>query len=452
MEERIDENIALLESGELLTDVEREIFEKVKAAGSSISETVVSRCAGGWVRDKLLGQQSDDIDICVEHTNATDFGKALAAQFPEGKTKIVTLQENPEQSKNMKTVRVCIFENKWIDICGLRGDSNNKNQDSTPLSDAQHRDFTINALFYNITASKVEDFVGGIPDLKSGTIRTPIDAALTFGEDPLRIIRAARFHARLGYGFDDSIFEAAKSQLQNFEAKITRERVVAELTKIIEKNGIIDFISYINSIGFFDAIFDPFHMFEIDGEEALNRVKKALSRNPANHVSAIVFGAIYYPVYGLEPKQDPEHPKKRMPAIEWLVCRALKMPVRVAEDANMLVTGAKGTIGLKLNRVDVGHWIRKVGSIWPFAKYLIFDDEAYNKTSELEKFINDENMSDIYEMKALINGKELAKIIGVKPGKGFSAKVDELIDWQLENPNGTAEDYEAFYQMNKKNP
>ena len=447
--ETIDQNISLLENGELLTKIENDVFEKIKAAGNFLSQSIVSRCAGGWVRDKLLGEQSDDIDICVEGCTAVEFGQALAAQFPEGTTKTIILQENREQSKNMQTVRICIFGDKWIDICGLRGDDSATSESATPLTDAQHRDFTINALFYNITLSKVEDFVGGIPDLKNGIIRTPIDPFLTFGEDPLRIIRAARFHAKFGYEFDESIFEAAKSHVSDFESKITRERVVAELTKIIEKKGMLDFLDFINQIGFFSSVFDPYHILNIDGFEARERCRIVLSRNPSNLEESLLFGAIFYPVYGTKEQQDPEHPKKKMPIIEWAVCRALKMPLRIAEEANTLVYGAKEAISIKHDRINVGHWVRKVGSIWPYAKFLIFDESEYEKSKDLYKFIEDEKMENIYEMKPLMNGKDLAELLGIKPGKGFSTKVEELIDWQLENPNGTADDYRDYINSRK---
>ena len=439
----IDHNISLLESGASLTEIEINLFHKIIAAGIEISESVICRCAGGWVRDKILGIQSDDIDICVEGCSSSKFGEILASQFPEGTTKIIIMQENPEQSKNMKTVRVCVFGDKWIDICELRGDEHS----STPLTDAQHRDFTINALFYNIQLSKVEDFVGGIADLKNGIIKTPLDPFLTFDEDPLRIIRAARFHAKFGYSYDEAIFDAARKHLQDFESKITRERVVAELTKIIEKNGILDFLNFLITINFFNAIFDPYHKFNIDPQEAKQRCEIILNRNPKLYQQSITFGAIFLPLYDYNEQQDPEHPKKKISAIEWAICRGMKMPLRIAEEAKILVMGSKLAIHLNLTRLFVGRWIRKVGMLWPYTKYLILDQKEYEKMDNLYNFIYKENLENIYELKPLINGKELADLLGVKPGKGFSLKVEELIDWQLENPDGTANDYKAYIKQ-----
>ena len=123
------------------------------------------------------------------------------------------------------------------------------------------------------------------------------------------------------------------------------------------------------------------------------------------------------------------------------------MPLRIAEEAKILVMGSKLAIHLNLTRLFVGRWIRKVGMLWPYSKYLILDQKEYEKMDNLYKFIYKENLENIYELKPLINGKELADLLGVKPGKGFSLKVEELIDWQLENPDGTADDYKAYIKQ-----
>lgn len=456
----IDRNIELIESGELLTQTEKDICQKILEAGNKFLPPAVARIAGGWVRDKLLGQSSDDIDICIDGCSARDFGKALSDQFPDDKTKIVTLEANPSQCKNMQTVRVCIFGDKWIDICNLRGDAGSQEQ-GTPLSDAQHRDFAINALFYNITESKVEDFVGGIPDLKAGIIRTPIDPNLTFTEDPLRIIRAARFRARLGYEYDPSIIDSAKEHLELFASKITRERITQELTKIIEKNAIVDFLKFTISIGFFEIIFDPQHLWNLNPEEALARVEELYSKQPEGPLLALSFAAIYRPIEGSAKHSDPEHPKKMMPPVEYAIAREMKMPIRVANDAATLIHGASKLNNLQeiINskvtdlaekRVIVGRWVREVGDLWHLVHYIAPAEEAVFATGDLAEFINAENLGKAHEMKALLNGSELGKLHGIRPGPGVRALVEGLVDWQLRHPEGTREDYEEEVKSSKQ--
>lgn len=83
----------------------------------------------------------------------------------------------------------------------------------TPLEDAQRRDFTINALFYNLQTGKVEDYTGqGVDDLKKGLLRTPASATVTFNDDPLRALRAARFAARFNLKLHPDIIAAARTR------------------------------------------------------------------------------------------------------------------------------------------------------------------------------------------------------------------------------------------------
>ncbi len=82
----------------------------------------------------------------------------------------------------------------------------------SPEQDASRRDITINALFYNIKANKVEDFLGnGILDLKNSLVRTPIDANITFNDDPLRILRVIRFAVRFQFKIDENIENASRN-------------------------------------------------------------------------------------------------------------------------------------------------------------------------------------------------------------------------------------------------
>ena len=72
------------------------------------------------------------------------------------------------------------------------------------------------------------------------------------------------------------------------------------------------------------------------------------------------------------------------------------------------------------------------------------------KCCQIYEFIYNEKLDKAYEIKPLINGKDLAKLIGVKTGPSFKTYIDNLIDWQLENPNGTIDDYKVYLDINHK--
>ena len=98
----------------------------------------------------------------------------------------------------------------------------------TAKEDAFRRDLTINALFYNMNEDKIEDFTGkGIDDLIKGIARTPLNAMITYQDDPLRVLRNIRHGiTKLGFKLDDDIVIAAQNKKihQMLEHKVSRER------------------------------------------------------------------------------------------------------------------------------------------------------------------------------------------------------------------------------------
>lgn len=102
---------------------------------------------------------------------------------------------------------------------------------SNLVEDLKRRDFTINAMAYNDTVGIVDEF-GGIEDLKAGIIRCVGVAEDRFTEDALRILRAIRFGAQLGFEIEENTFNAIKKLACNLSL-ISKERIQAEITKLI---------------------------------------------------------------------------------------------------------------------------------------------------------------------------------------------------------------------------
>ena len=153
--------------------------------------STICRVAGGWVRDKLLGKESDDIDIALNNMKGSQLAQLVNEELYPGKEKVGIIQQNAEKGKHLETATIKICE-VWIDFVNLRSDK--ENIIGTPLADSERRDLSINSLFYNINEEKVEDWTKkGFDDLKNGVIATPIDAEITFNDDPLRILRMLRF-------------------------------------------------------------------------------------------------------------------------------------------------------------------------------------------------------------------------------------------------------------------
>ncbi len=144
---------------------EVELFNVLKAAAQHAELKTTLRCAGGWVRDKLLGKDSKDIDIALDDVLGTRFAEHLNSYLEsQGKVtgRIAVVQANPEQSKHLETAKVKVNELE-IDLVNLRSETYASEADhripemsfGTPEQDAYRRDFTFNSMFYNIHTGEV---------------------------------------------------------------------------------------------------------------------------------------------------------------------------------------------------------------------------------------------------------------------------------------------------------
>ena len=221
------------------------------------------RVAGGWVRDKLLGLHSHDVDIAVDKMSGVEFCQIVLQYLEhlqesgqgveinaEHHYKMSVINANPEQSKHLETATMKILGID-IDFVNLRAEElylphsripHQTTKFGTPLEDALRRDLTINALFYNLTTKEIEDCTNrGLEDLLvKKLVVTPLDPHSTFHDDPLRVLRAVKFAVRFGFDIAFELREAALSPAvhQSLLLKVSRERVGKELSAmLIGKNA-----------------------------------------------------------------------------------------------------------------------------------------------------------------------------------------------------------------------
>ncbi len=189
---------------------------------------------GGYVRDFYLNRLRPD------HVPDLDF---------------VTIGSGIELAeavaKALKTSQVAVFKQfgtaqvGWkgmhLEFVGARKESYRVEsrkpivEDGTLEDDQKRRDFTINALSWSLNKDDfgtLLDPFGGIRDLQNRVIRTPLDPDITFSDDPLRMLRAARFASQLSFDIDPVTFEGIKAMANRLEI-ISKERILDELNKII---------------------------------------------------------------------------------------------------------------------------------------------------------------------------------------------------------------------------
>lgn len=233
---------------QLLLDVARYIDES-----KEIQEKLELRFAGGWVRDKLLNIESHDIDTAINAMTGYAFSTKMQEYLKDedNLTKhsmeasdihnLHKILANPEKSKHLETATTKIFGFD-VDFVNLRKetyseDSRNPQMEfGTAEEDALRRDATINALFYNLHSDRVEDFTGGLEDLRAKHIRTPLDPKTTFMDDPLRVLRLIRFASRLGFTIDSEseAYMSDTAVMEALKSKISRERVGVELERMLK--------------------------------------------------------------------------------------------------------------------------------------------------------------------------------------------------------------------------
>jgi putative nucleotidyltransferase with HDIG domain len=221
------------------TDKERSILDKIAAAAADIR--VPCYVVGGFVRDKLLGRETKDIDIvCIgdgirlAETAARQFRPVPEVHFFKnfGTAQIkLNLQEDPFAPSDIEEV----------EFVGARKESYSHNSrkpvvEAGSLADDQaRRDFTINAMAVSLNKEdygRLLDPFGGMEDLRNGILKTPLEPGATFSDDPLRMMRAIRFATQLGFTIEPVTYKAIAENAGRIRI-VSGERIIDELNKIL---------------------------------------------------------------------------------------------------------------------------------------------------------------------------------------------------------------------------
>jgi poly(A) polymerase len=194
----------------------------------------VAYLVGGGVRDLLLGREPKDFDVATSakppavrrlFRNGRLIGRRFRLAhilFPGNKIiEVATFRRDPNGSD--PHIESSSSSGGAADAAGATGASDEifetREEDSdllirwdnvygSPHEDAIRRDFTINGLFYDVERQEVIDYVNGLSDLRDGIVRTIGKPEISFREDPVRILRAIKFSARLDMGIDQAVYDA----------------------------------------------------------------------------------------------------------------------------------------------------------------------------------------------------------------------------------------------------
>lgn len=186
---------------------------------------------GGYVRDQLLGRtERKDIDITVMG-DGVRFAEAVHAQLEGSRIAVY---------EKFRTAMVQVAD-VTLEFVGARKESYRSNsrkpitEEGTLEDDLKRRDFTVNALAASInqtTFGQLIDLFDGVTDLGDHLLRTPLEPHATFEDDPLRMLRAARFAAQLEFMIDLPALEAMRSMAERIKI-VSQERITDEFVKIM---------------------------------------------------------------------------------------------------------------------------------------------------------------------------------------------------------------------------
>lgn len=400
---------------------------------------------GGCVRDSILGRVPDDWDIT---TSATPL--ETKALFPR------TFDTGIEHGTITVLLDKDAFEVTTYRVDGEYEDSRHPKEVTFTRSlkeDLLRRDFTINAMAYNDKEGLIDIF-GGIEDLKNKTIRCVGNAEARFGEDALRILRAVRFAAQLGFEIEDETKEGIR-KLAPTLANISAERIQVELIKmLVSPNPTMMRTAY--ELGItkvilpeFDAMMattqeTPHHMYTV-GEHTL----KAMQVVPADKVLRLTMlfhdiakplmktvdeaGCAHFKMHDLRGAEMTKDILKRLKFDNDTLNKVVKLvkyhDYRIPADSKS-VRRAMNKIGEEL--FPMYHEVRLADTL---AQSIYLREEKLQNLAEVWG-----TYEEILEKKQCVSLKTLAisgsDLIenGMQPGKEIGRVLNALLEVVIENP------------------
>ncbi|MDS0525778.1 HD domain-containing protein [Clostridium sp. SHJSY1] len=397
---------------------------------------------GGCVRDSILNRAVNDWDITTSarpEETIKLFDKIIPTGLQHGTVTVMVNNEGYEVTTFRK-------DGKYED--GRH--PNDVEYVTSILLDLSRRDFTINSMAYNDEDGLVDPFEGS-KDLKNKVIRCVGEAKERFNEDALRMLRALRFSAQLGFNIDLEIIEACKELYSNLN-KISVERIREEFNKILLSNSerlktgyilnLTDcWISELNGLEEFSQN-NPYHVYSlfdhtlestnlIEGELQLKLAMLLHDLGKVNTRTIDDYGIAHY--YG--------HPNESVYIAEKILKR-LKYDNDTIEKVLTLVKyhdselRSKKSIKKMLNRIgeDLLRDLIKVKWADILAQNLVYAKDRLTNLVKVEQKLNEiVKAKECFSIKDLaVNGRDLIDL-GIKPGKEIGIILNRLLDYVIED-------------------
>lgn len=400
---------------------------------------------GGCVRDSILGRIPDDWDITTSATPLET--KALFSR---------TFDTGIEHGTITVLIDKDAYEVTTYRVDGKYEDSRHPSEVTFTRSlkeDLLRRDFTINAMAYNDSEGLVDIF-GGMKDLESKTIRCVGDARARFGEDALRILRAVRFAAQLGFDIESQTREAIR-ELAPTLANISAERIQVELVKMLTSPnpGLLKMAYELGITKVFLPEFDammsttqenPHHKYTV-GEHTLKAIQEICPDKVLR--LTMLFHDIAKPVMKTVDEAGIAHFKMhQMKGAEMTkqILRRLKFDndtmnkvVRLVQHHDYRMQAEPKNVRRAMNRIgeDLFSYYLEVRTADTLAQSEYLQEEKLQNIRDVKACYEEIlRKQECVSLKTLaVTGSDLIAD-GMKPGKEIGEVLNKLLDYVIEHP------------------
>jgi poly(A) polymerase len=261
---------------------------------------------GGGVRDLLLGRRPKDFDIGTDahpyqikklFRNCFIIGRRFRLAHIRFGTKVIevaTFRRHVTEEEHAEA-----GAEAGADTHGPDHPIHRDNTFGTPEEDAFRRDFTLNALFYDIATFSIIDYVGGLDDLRAKVVRCIGDPVVRFREDPVRMQRAVSFAARLGFSIDPPVLDAIAAERHRI-ALAAPARLAEEYYKILRSGAAERTFRELHRLGLLEPLSGVLHVQAGDGLWAalarLDAYRLRGDSSPASLTNGILLGSLIVPL------------------------------------------------------------------------------------------------------------------------------------------------------------
>ncbi len=412
---------------------------------------------GGAVRDGILGIETKDFDFT---TNASPQDSLELLEKKGYKT--------TEIGKAFGTIETIIDEFS-IHITTYREDEYEKDSRKPGIKtsnnldkDLSRRDFTINALAYDINKNEIIDPYAGLKDLSEGIIRTPDSPDISFSDDPLMMLRACRFISTHGFTPNSEIFEAIAKNLERIEI-VSTERIRDEFSKLLTgENPSLGIKAFVES-GLSEIILpelnelkievDPNHHHK-DVYEHTMVVMDRVSPTLVSRMSALLHDIGKPKTKGIEKgKVHFRHHEVVGAKMSKRILKRLKYDKRTISDVALLVENHLRPHTFKMGWTDsaVRRYIIDAGNLISELNELVRADittKNKEKYEEINKYLDEmeERIKEVTEKEELsklrppISGDEIMEIFNLEPGPGVGKIMKALYEQRINDGEVSKED------------